>query len=92
MPSPFLESYSLSSYTGSSYKVDFSIPNNCSFTTTGSNGTYSIIIRLNTGETVAETGTNPNTHVFNSYQNSLTVSFDLPNSGSPKKPILVVQN
>ncbi|MBD3581437.1 hypothetical protein [Flavobacterium selenitireducens] len=86
----YLGTYVLSTNDDQNYTMEFYIPNNCNYRSTGSSGQFCISISLKPGQTQPSTNFVSNTENYISSRTGLTVEFDQPDQGGVKKPKIVV--
>ena len=87
---PYLGTYVLSTNDDQNYSMEFYIPSNCLYRSTGSSGQFCISISLKPGQTQPNTNFIPNSETYTAAKGGLTVQFDQPDQNGVKRPTIVI--
>lgn len=86
----YLSTYALKTNDDENYVVEFYIPSNCNYRSSGSSGQFCISIALKPGHTKPSPNFVANTENFSSARTGLTVEFEQPDQGGMKKPRITI--
>ncbi len=86
---PYLDSYAVSTSDNITFTVTFTIPDNCSYGTSGANGIYCIAITLNSGASVPSANFVSQSASLMSYRGYFEADFLMPDQKGVKKPKVV---
>ena len=86
----YLGTYGFTTTDNVNYTVEFSIPNNCNYRSSGSAGAFCISIALNPGQSQPSTTFTSQSLTFAADRGGLTVDFEQPDQGGAKKPKIVI--
>jgi len=86
----YLGTYALSTNDDLNYAMEFFIPSNCSYRSTGSSGQFCIAISLKSGQTQPNTNFIQQNETYTAAKSGLTVQFEQPDQNGIKRPTIVI--